>query len=100
MRIFGISRIDAADTPTVVRQEASAVQPLGRNYVEPVPQSGDEDTAQLIPLSKAMATSVLGVREAYAKIRYDQTAGMVLIQIINATNNEIIAEIPPGLGPN
>ncbi len=34
--------------------------------------------------------------DTYAKIRFDEESHSVLIQIVNAANDEVIREIPPG----
>ena len=52
-------------------------------------------TDQLVIGSKVAIAGGDGMVEAYARIRFDEASHAVLIQIVNAANDEVIREIPP-----
>ncbi len=107
MRIGGISRVDAVELPVPRKERAPATvdglstrgdmaeNAAQKSSAQPVLQLTGEQQAQLLIGSRVHVTDAGGPLDKYAKIRYDENARTVLIQIINAASGEVIREIPP-----
>ena len=101
MNIIRVSRAGALESvPEVVKTAPNAEGTVngkpGRLPSELPPGTPRPAPPELYVASKAYLPRADGMRETYAKIRYDGNTNMVLIQIVNAANEEVITEIPPG----
>lgn len=109
MAIEGISRIDttglpaATGTKLALRGERFS---RGREPVRlPVSRAGQAagrltqqaaaDAAEPIVMAQARAESPVAQDETYVRIRFDEGSHRYLIQVLNATNDEVLREFPP-----
>jgi uncharacterized FlaG/YvyC family protein len=75
-----------------VRVEASSSS--GKSQAHTEGRQSQKPVEAILP-GRSQTPGPTGLVESYVKIRFDENSHTLLIQVINATNDEVIREIPP-----